>query len=243
MFKNQSVIYSPYGAYELKASYQRNLLLSNLAVCSMFVFAAILLIIIPDSKNPVIPIVPKGPTEIRPILPKPPSIKPETPRVNVRPPKSELPVVGPLVAVDDEEFLDEETELVYIDKFSEVSDSVGEPSIGESTELDFLVGVGEMPGLDQFIPDVQKPEFIYKAIPEYPRFDKLAGIEGTVWIAVEIDIDGSVTNARVYKTSGRKSLDQAALDVAFQNKFRPAIQNGHPVKLWTAYKVEFVLND
>lgn len=243
MIKNQSVIYSPYGAYELKATYQRNLLLSNLAVSSVFIFATILSIIISDSKNPVIPIVPKGPTEIRPILPKPPSIKPETPRVNVRPPKSELPVVGPLVAVDDEEFVESDAEIVTIDKYADIADFGDSLSQGEFTDIGTEDGFDEMRGLTVFVSDVQIPEFIFKAQPEYPRFEKMAGIEGVVWIAVEVDIDGTVSNARVYKSSERDALDKAALDAAFKNKFRPAIQNGHPVKLWTAYKVEFVLKD
>jgi len=243
MFKNQSVIYSPYGAYELKATYQRNMLASTITVNGLVAIVAIVLIFFinsaaPDNVDDPIDII-----ETRRVLPPPPKIANDQPQVKVRPPKTKQPAVGLLVPVEDEEFIETEAEVETIDDHAKLSEFGENFSNSGYPDAGTYESIGEMPGLDQFIPNVQRPEFIYKAQPEYPRFDKMAGIEGTVWIAVEIDIDGSVTNAKIYKTSGRKSLDQAALDVAFENKFRPAIQNGHPVKLWTAYKVEFVLNE
>ena len=243
MVNNQNALYSPYGAYELKATYQRNLLFSNFLVSGFIVIASITFLIFVKSETPDIDILPEPPTEIRPELPNPPTITRGQPQLDIRPPQTELPVIINLIPIDDQELISEETELVSIDDFAELSDFEDGGPIGNNIGASSFEDDDEMRGLKTFVPDVQIPEFIYKAIPEYPRMEKLAAFEGIVWIAVEVDIDGSVTRAKVYVTSGRDSFDNAALAVAYKNKFRPAIQNGTPVKLWTAYKVEFVLKE
>ena len=242
MSKNQSAVYAPYGAYELKATYQRNMLLSSLTVNGLIVAITVAVILIVDSVTPNVVYITPDKNETRKEIRPQPNISRDTPGPNVRPPKTEKPGTGIFVPVEDEKFLEDDTVPATFDADPNESDSGDSIANGEPSEFDYDDGFGKMPGLDEFIPNVQNPEFIYKAIPEYPRFEKQAGIEGTVWIAVEVDIDGSVTDAKVYKSSERTSFDQAALAVAFENKFRPAIQNGYPRKLWTAYKVEFVLN-
>jgi protein TonB len=241
MFKNQSVIYSPYGAYELKATYQRNMLVSCMLVNGL---AALLMIsvalFVNSSPSETKKLLPSPREIITEILPTPATPTPHPP--SIRPPKPQKPAVGVMVPVDDEEFIEIETEIISIDPFTNSTDLDNDTSNGQNYNYDYQDGIGDMPGVTSFVPNVQIPQFIHKAQPEYPRMEKTAGIEGTVWIAVHVDITGEVIEAKVYNSSGRDSFDQAALSAAFKNKFRPAIQNGHPVKLWTAYKVEFVLN-
>jgi protein TonB len=86
-------------------------------------------------------------------------------------------------------------------------------------------------------------EFVTAVQPEYPRFAEAAGIEGDVWIKALVSEKGEVTVAVVLRSSGSEALDEAARDAAFQNVFKPALQNGQPVAIWVTYRVEFQLGD
>ena len=57
-----------------------------------------------------------------------------------------------------------------------------------------------------------------------------------------VDEDGNVMKAMVGKSSGTESLDGAAVEASYKNKFKPGIQNGRPVKVWVTYKVDFTLD-
>ena len=240
MFKNENVAHSPYGAYELKATYQRNFILSNLIVNGIVIIALIAYMIFLNSESQIVIIKPP-PIEITRNLIQPPSITNDTPPVNVRPPQEQLPAVEQLPPIDDDALVEDDAEVIEDEVIPDTAGSIGMQGTGTNIGPITFEEDGQMPGLDQFVPVEQIPQFIYKAIPVYPRMERMAGIEGTVWIAVEVDINGNVVNAKVYKTSGRSSFDQAALAVAFENTFRPAIQNKNPIKLWIAYEVEFIL--
>ena len=83
---------------------------------------------------------------------------------------------------------------------------------------------------------------IHQVEPEYPRFARQAGLEGTVHIKALVMPDGSVGDAMVLYSSGVASLDEAALRAAKKNVFKPGVQNGHPVACWVAYQVKFELS-
>jgi len=51
-----------------------------------------------------------------------------------------------------------------------------------------------------------------------------------------------VREARVQRSSGTQSLDDAALAAAEDCKFKPGIQNGEPVFCWVSFKYDFKLN-
>jgi TonB family protein len=69
-----------------------------------------------------------------------------------------------------------------------------------------------------------------------------AGLEGVVTVRVLVLEDGSVKDAIVQKSSGVSSLDDAALAASFGCKFKPAIQNKRPVKVWVSFPYEFLLH-
>ncbi len=99
-----------------------------------------------------------------------------------------------------------------------------------------------LPQPHEFVPVERYPEMITFVQPEYPRLAMQAGIEGTVWIEALVDSHGNVRDALVAKTSGVPSLDEAARNAAYQNKFKPGILDGRPVACWVTYKVDFKLN-
>ena len=77
--------------------------------------------------------------------------------------------------------------------------------------------------------------------PEYPAEAKEQGLEGRVWLQVLVHADGSVTDPHIKRSSGHPELDSAALAVATQNEFKPAVQDNKPVDVWITYKVDFKL--
>lgn len=86
-----------------------------------------------------------------------------------------------------------------------------------------------------------KPKPIYNPIPKYPELAKQAGIEGTTVIKMLVDIDGTVREVKILKSSGNQMLDQAALVAAKQSKFTPAKQRDKFVRVWVSRPFRFLL--
>ncbi|MEO0098662.1 MAG: energy transducer TonB [candidate division WOR-3 bacterium] len=87
----------------------------------------------------------------------------------------------------------------------------------------------------------EKPKPIYIPKPSYPERARQAGIEGQVVVKVLLDIDGSVMEVELLKSSGNEALDEAALNAARQAKFTPAKQREIPVRVWVSIPFNFSL--
>jgi protein TonB len=74
--------------------------------------------------------------------------------------------------------------------------------------------------------------------PKYPKAALMNEEQGTVGMAFQVVPDGKVTDSKVEKSSGSKSLDKAALNAFSQCKFKPGTKDGKPDTMWA--KVEFV---
>jgi protein TonB len=74
--------------------------------------------------------------------------------------------------------------------------------------------------------------------PKYPKAALMNEETGTVALMFLISPDGKVTDSKIDKSSGSKSLDKAALNAFTQCKFKPGTKDGKPDTLWA--KVEFV---
>ena len=70
------------------------------------------------------------------------------------------------------------------------------------------------------------PTPIYRALAAYP--ETAVGIEGTIYVRVQIDARGEVKDAKVSR-GGNPALEWAALDAAKRWRFQPALRNGKPV--------------
>lgn len=238
--------YTPYGAYELKAKYQRNMIISNAVVTTVIAAIVAVSMLLSGEKAKAEPKDGKEPIEML-FKFEPISIKrTPPPTTDVKPPARPDIDGGILVPVPDEEYFEDDTEIETIDSFYSLDEMEYEPGNNDTGFGDGLEdgsdGAGSMPGITSFFGGERIPEFIKMANPKYPRLARQAGLEGTVWIAAHVDINGSVIEAKIYKSSEIEILDDAALKAAYKNIFRPAIQNKLPVKLWVAYKVVFVLN-
>ncbi|HEX7319008.1 MAG TPA: TonB family protein [bacterium] len=67
--------------------------------------------------------------------------------------------------------------------------------------------------------------------------------EGECFIKALIDLDGSVLDIKITKSSGYPKLDSTAIELVRQWKFYPAKQNGKPVRVWIGAPVKFKLDD
>lgn len=73
----------------------------------------------------------------------------------------------------------------------------------------------------------------------YPASLRNAGIGGVVTLQLQVDVDGSVSTASVGLSSGYPLLDDAALTLAPQMRFRPAMNRDRPVSVLVSIPVEF----
>ena len=102
---------------------------------------------------------------------------------------------------------------------------------------------GMIPDPTDFVVVDVRPEMIEQQKPVYPPKAKKEGIEGSVYIRALVSEDGSVREVDILQLSKKGyGFEEAALDAARHNKFKPAISDGKPVAVWITYKVEFRLD-
>lgn len=80
--------------------------------------------------------------------------------------------------------------------------------------------------------------------PNYPSESKKLGEEGAVALALYLNEEGKVQEARVDASSGFPRLDEAAVKHATKSwKFEPCTEDGKPVACWHKVKFRFQLKD
>jgi protein TonB len=88
-----------------------------------------------------------------------------------------------------------------------------------------------------------KPQPLVQAKPRYPDLARRAGIEGQTVVKALVDIDGSIRDVQILKSSGNAMLDEAALAAARNWKFSPAKQRDKYVRVYVSIPVNFRLVD
>jgi protein TonB len=151
-------------------------------------------------------------------------------REKIKPP--EPATVDIVVIIDDTDLSGDDTDIEEIET---IKTTILEPQ--EIVER--IGGVGTTP---RFVAYEDPPEVISKVIPEYPDFAKKSGLQGDVYLDVEVLADGSVGAIEVKESlqPGPGGLDEAAVKAVRQWKFQPARSNGQPVACWVKFPVSFV---
>jgi len=241
-----NAMYGGYGAYELKSKYQRNMFAGTL-------FAALLVAVVVSGAYiyrvlTEVEAVSIQPTIIRTIaeLGPPPTISKPKPRMDIAQPDKVAPKVGIPKPVKDDEIIDDDIAIASREELAEIVAPDISTDLGESGG-DIIVDIPDeeyLPAMDEFVPVEIPAEMIYEETPRYPRLAKKASMEAVVWVKALVDKNGNVKKAVIFKSSGSKAgFDDSAVAAAFKCKYKPAIQNGRPVAIWVAYKVEFKLTD
>jgi D-alanyl-D-alanine endopeptidase (penicillin-binding protein 7) len=78
--------------------------------------------------------------------------------------------------------------------------------------------------------------------PQYPMADVAASHEGTVTVSFLVDVDGTVADSRLLRSSGFSGLDEAARSALHKCFFVPALRHGQPVREWAAVQYVWTLN-
>ena len=61
--------------------------------------------------------------------------------------------------------------------------------------------------------------------PSYPEFALQWGVEGFSTVTFTMALDGSASNVKLAGTSGKRLLDQAAVDAVKNSRFAPEVHN------------------
>lgn len=154
------------------------------------------------------------------------------------PPRPPVPVEVPNDQVVEQEDVNFDASL---DMDQALDTDVGPPSEAEEEteeeeeEEEIFVVVEEQPEL------IGGMKALQEAV-EYPEFARKAGLEGRVIVRFVVDENGNVTNPTV--TSGvHELLNKAAIEAVKDQKFKPGMQRGKPVKVRMSLPVTFRLED
>ena len=82
---------------------------------------------------------------------------------------------------------------------------------------------------------------VYCPEPHYPLIARARGWQGSVDVGLSVLADGSVHNASLRRSSGYSVLDEAAITVARQSRFRPPTASGLPAPLRGRIEYRFEL--
>ncbi|MEW5875617.1 MAG: energy transducer TonB [Candidatus Zixiibacteriota bacterium] len=233
-----------YGAYELKRYYQKSMML-GIMISSLLALGSIggvLLYQYIMSQQGDVEAV--GVIRIQTLadIAPPPSMTAAQPQIQVAEPDIAPPSIGIPTPVPDEEVV-EEVRFATREELAQLSAPVGsgvQGGQGDSVVIDIPVEE-YFPAPDAFVAVEEMPVEIRHETPVYPEMASLTERSGTVWVQALVDKDGKVRDARILKPSGANvGFEEAALDAAYKNVYKPAIQNGRPVAVWVSYKVDFV---
>jgi len=150
---------------------------------------------------------------------------------------------------EQQEEMEQETEEMVEELDTDVTLSLDEDTTGlgtaetvdQSDELAEEEDTEEM-GPPRFMPAEVLAQCTYRPAPQYPSMAREAGVEGSVTLWIYVESDGTVKDVRLYNGSGVNSLDQAAMDAAWNTRWTPAMNNGVAVGIWTTLVYNFELN-
>ncbi len=234
----------PYGAYELKRDYQKNMFLGTgfsaaltlLCILGVWLYGVITYEDVGDATNVI---------RIKTIaeLGAPPSLAAKPPQIDIAKPQMAAPKVGIPTPVADEEAVDENAVIATQDELQEINTPTLAPTEGGDKQL--VIDIPEddyMPPPDQFVPVEVYPEQIYEEPAEYPRLAREGGFTASVILQAFVDKTGTVKKAQAVKcTRPGMGFEEAAVKAAYKCKYRPAIQNGNPIGVWISYTYDFVI--
>ena len=104
------------------------------------------------------------------------------------------------------------------------------------------IGNGPGPGTISYkaLGITQEPRLLHSEEPEYTDEARRARHQGSVLLAIDVDVNGRVTNIRVIRSLGL-GLDEKAIAAVQKWKFRPAMAGGRPVTAPAQVQVTFHL--
>jgi periplasmic protein TonB len=114
-----------------------------------------------------------------------------------------------------------------------------EPQPADATPTDIIGPPITSPGPQE----ATRLEYATAPAPAYPRDAIMDGLQGTVYLKVLVDVDGTPLSVDIHKSSGHRKLDDAARRQVLRKwKFRPAMQDGKAIQVYGIVPVDFSLS-
>jgi len=113
--------------------------------------------------------------------------------------------------------------------------SGGTPSVASGVTVASAVAPGASPLV------LAQPLYRENPAPEYPPLARRRGLEGTVVLAVQVDVTGRAAEVLVNHSSGQPLLDEAALKAVKSWRFEPGRRGIEPVAMQVLVPVRFGL--
>lgn len=85
-----------------------------------------------------------------------------------------------------------------------------------------------------------RPKAVNCSIPNYPKAWIDDDLQGTVRLAVLVGADGSVKEAKVVESSGRRAMDKASLRASSTCKFGSTSKDSDSASRWTSMQFKWV---
>jgi protein TonB len=85
---------------------------------------------------------------------------------------------------------------------------------------------------------VSAPVVLFAQEPEFSEEARKAKVAGNVLVYLQVDTNGRPTHVRVLRGIGL-GLDEKAMEAVRQYRFKPAMENGHPVVVEMNVEVNF----
>jgi TonB family protein len=129
---------------------------------------------------------------------------------------------------------------ISIENDYDVAGPVEEPYYRNEGDTNALLGFVEEPA--QYLGTDLRTEISQKLV--YPQYEKENGIEGSVYVEMIVERNGTTSGYRVLRgVNGAKNFDKEAIDVLkrLDYKFKPAKHNGTVVRSKYTIPVRFVL--
>jgi TonB family protein len=108
------------------------------------------------------------------------------------------------------------------------------------TKVDVTFELDDSPQGNAQAPGSTSPVLLLKVEPQYTEEARKAKYQGTVVLHLDVDETGTPANIRVLRSLGL-GLDEAAIEAVKKWKFRPATQNGAPIRMGVNVEVPFRL--
>lgn len=114
------------------------------------------------------------------------------------------------------------------------------PSIPPLPEEPVVEAPPPAPLLPKIISNV---EYLKSPEPEYPPLAKRMGEEGRVTLRVLVNEKGNPDQVKVQQTSGSPRLDEEARQAILRSQFKPHIENGKAIAVYTIVPITFHLDN
>lgn len=236
-------ILAPYGRSEVKAVLQKNFMRG--LVISVVIHVAVIstpyIVKFLGGEEDEAPMVAVKMLKYSDLGP-PPSISAAPPPPSVSVAAIAKPTVGIPVPVPDAEVSPEQTIATQQELSSTPSPMIEQFDGDGGVQITQDIVIDDEPGMDEFIAVEKEPQIVRKVIPTYPDMALRAGLEGTVWVKILVDKDGTPKKVVIIKST-TEIFNDSALKAASKFLFTPAVMNNGPVRVWVAIPFKFRLKD